>query len=475
MKILKILLIYPRYSDKVSSLARLLKTKIPPLGLLYIGASLEKGGRQVKIIDAEAEEISLDKLGKLAKNYQPQLIGISVTTPTFKKARQTAKYLKRILPDIPIIFGGPHLASFPKISLEFPEIDFGVVEEGEITICELVEAIEKNKDFNQVRGVVFRQNKEIIQTEPREMIQNLDELPIPAWHLIDPKKYQDIMSKRKRFATMMSSRGCPYNCLWCDPEGRFGKKFRGRSAKNLLKEIELLYNKHKIKEILFYDDTFTVNRQRIVNLCNKLIEKKWDLIWECRTRVNLVDKKLIKLMAKAGCYRIRFGVESGNKNVLKFIRKGITKDQARQSFAWAKKYRIETFAYFMIGLPTETEKTIEETINFALELNPDYVMFSPTLVFNKGNDLFKWAAENGYIEKDYWTRLVRGENLDMFPILNTPKISKEKVIQYTKKAYRKFYFRPSFILKTIKKINNFKKLINYPLIAIGLLSGNFKG
>jgi radical SAM superfamily enzyme YgiQ (UPF0313 family) len=466
---MKILLVCPRHGEATTTLSRILKNKIPPLGLLCIGAALKKRGHKVKLIDAEAENLNLDKLAKLTKNYQPQIIGISATTPTFKKAREAARYLKKNLPKVPIIFGGSHLASFPKISLEFKEIDYGVIGEGEITICELIEAIEKNKDLNQVKGIVFRRNEKIIQTEPREMVHNLDKLSTPAWHLINLKKYRDVMSKRKQFATMMSSRGCPYNCMWCDPEGRFGKIFRSRSAENILKEIELLHNKYKVKEILFYDDTFSVNRQRIIDLCNNLIAKNWDLIWECRTRVNLVDEELIKLMAQAGCYRIRFGIESGNDDVLKFVRKGITKEQARKTISWCKKYGIETFTYFMLGLPIETEETMKETINFALELDPDYTTFSPTLVFNRGNDLFKWAAKNGYIAKDYWERFVRGENLNLYPLLETDELKKETVHKYSKMAYKNFYFRPKYILKSLKKCKDLSELKKYILIGLGLI------
>lgn len=473
---MKILLVYPQYSDQVSSLGRLLKNKIPPLGLLYIAAALEKAGHEVKIIDNETEEMPLEELGRLAKDWQPEIIGISATTVTFKKARETARHFKSILPQVPIIFGGPHLASFPKISLEFPEIDFVVVGEGEITIVELVSALtsQQNQGLENIKGLAFKKDDQIIQNPLRPEVANLDELPNPAWHLIDLKKYHDVMSKKKRLATMMSSRGCPYNCLWCDPEGRFGKMFRARSANNILDEIDYLYQKG-IREIIFYDDTFTVNRDRIVDFCHKLIAKKLDLVWECRTRVNLVDDDLLRLMKKAGCYRIRFGVESGNDEILRFIRKNITKEQVRNAFNWSHKNHIETFAYFMLGLPQETEKTVEETIDFSLEIKPDFVMYSPTQVFNKSNDLFKWASERGYIAPDYWQRIARGEDLDMFPILNTPQLPKEKVIAYTKKAYKRFYFRPAFIFKAITKINSIKKLIDYPLIALGMFSGSFKG
>lgn len=471
---MRTLLIYPRYSKESSSLAKLLKNKIMPLGLLYVASSLEKAGHEVKIIDAEAKNLDNAEVVKIAQKFKPEVIGISATTPTFKTCRETAQALKKVFPETPIVLGGPHLASFPKISLEFAEIDFGVVGEGEITIVELFDALKNKVDLGKIKGIVFRKDGEIIQTEPREMIADLDQLPLPAWEKIDVSDYRDILSRRKKIAVMISSRGCPYNCLWCDPEGRFGKKFRGRSPKNLIKEIKLLYEQYNIREIIFYDDTFTVDRERIVGLCDLLVKENLDLLWECRTRVNLVDEELLALMKKAGCYRIRFGVESGNDEVLKFIRKGITKQQVRNAFAWTKKYGMETFAYFMLGLPTETEKTMQETIDFALEIDPDYATFSPTAVFNHGNDLFKWAAAKNYIPLNYWEKFVKGKNLDPFPVLNTDQLKKEAVFKFSKKAYQKFYLRPSFLLGKIKNVRNLSNIKKYLVLITAFLTGKVK-
>lgn len=472
---MRILLIYPRYGTEVSSLAKLLETKIPPLGLAYLASALEERGHQVKIIDAEAEKIDFEELGKRAKEYKPGLIGISTATLIFKKTREVAGYLKKIIPQTPIVVGGPHLSSFPIITLEFNEFDFGIAGEGEITICELAEALEDKRKFEEVKGLVFRQGEKIIKTEPREFISNLDILPFPAWHLLSLEKYHDILTKRKRFATMISSRGCPFNCIYCDPECRMGKKFRVRSPENLIKEVELLYNKYQTREICFYDDTFTVDKERVIKFCQELIKKELDLVWECRTRVDCVNEDLIKIMKRAGCYRIRFGIEAANENILRILKKGINKEQIRYAFSWCKKYGIETFAYFMLGCPEETKETVEESINLALEINPDYVMFSPTLLHGQNTELFKWASENGYIKSDYWTRWLKGENLETFPVLDTEKLKKEEILHYTQIAYRKFYFRPIFIWKMLKKCKNFKTLKEYSLIALSLLSKKFKG
>lgn len=472
---MKILLIYPRYGTEVSSLAKLLKTKIPPLGLAYLASSLERGGHRVKIIDAEAEELNLEELSEKIKEYNPKLIGLSTATLIFRKTRETAAYFKKFFPQIPIVIGGPHLSSFPLITLEFKEFDFGIVGEGEITICELAEALESKRDLSGVKGLVFREEDKIVKTEPREFIFNLDNLPFPSWHLLRLEKYHDILTKRERFATMISSRGCPFGCIYCDPQCRMGKKFRARSPENLIKEIELLYNKYQIREICFYDDTFTVDKDRVIKFCQELIKRGFDLVWECRTRVDCVNEELIKIMKEAGCYRIRFGIEAANEEILKILEKGINKEQIRNAFKWCKKYGVETFAYFMLGCPEETKETLQESINLALEIDPDYIMFSPTLVQGQDSELYKWAGEKGYIAKDYWQRWVKGEDLDPFPILETEKLKKEDILYYTRLAYRKFYFRPKFIWRMLKKCKNFKTLREYSLIALSLLSKKFRG
>ncbi len=471
---MRTLLISPKYSEDVSSLSRILKSKIPPIGLAYIAAALEKAKHKVKIVDAEAEDMGKDDLQQVAKDYNPELVGISVTTWTFRKGKEIARYIKKALPDVPIVVGGPHLASFPVETMEYKEFDFGVIGEGEITICELVDRLENQIDFSDVEGIAYRKDGGVIVTKPREYIKNLDELSIPAWHLLPINKYKDILTRRNHFASIISSRGCPFNCTYCDPDGRFGRWFRTRSPENIMQEMELLYNEYGIHEICFYDDTFTANKERILELCNKLINRDLDIIWECRTRVDCIDEELIKKMSAAGCYRIRFGIESGNEEILKVLKKRITKKQTTQAFKWTKNEGIETLAYFMLGSPEENEETLQNTIDFALELKPDYVLFSPTRTIGQGSELFKWAAEKGYTDADYWKRFVKGENLDPFPYLETELLSKEVVLKYTRLAYHKFYFRPSFIFKTFSKVS-IRTFMSYFLIALQMSSKKFEG
>jgi len=455
---MRIILINPKKSGHVSKIHNLLQSYYPPLGLVHIGSVLEKAGHQVKIIDAEAEGLSDDIIRKRIMKFQPEFCGIHTNTWTFKSVKKLAKQIKNWFQNIKIILGGPHLVNFGELSLkECSSIDYGVVGEGEETIVDLLNNLENPQ---KVKGIIYRDGK-VIKTEPRPYIENLDKLPLPAWHLLPMGKYKYTLGRRKGFAILFSSRGCPYNCIFCDSKERFGKTTRYRSVESLIEEIDLLYNQHKVREIIFYDDTFTLNKQRIYDLCQRL--EKYNLLWECRTRINCVDYNLLKAMTKAGCYRIRFGVESGNQRILNILKKGITLEQARDAFKWCKELNIKTFAYCMIGNPTETEKEMEETINFVLELDPDYAVFSATRAINKGTELFKWAVENSKIEENYWERFIKEEVKDGAPLLY-PHTRK-----WVKKAYRRFYFRPSYILKTLWKCRNLRNLLIYFRIGLNIL------
>jgi len=461
---MKILLIYPAYRKTVEGgiprFFHSIRGKYPPLGLAWIASSLEEDGHKVCIIDAEAEDLTLEQVGKRTKNFSPNLVGITCTTWTFKNAREVATHIKEICPDTPIIVGGPHLARFPRLTLEFNEFDYGVVGEGEITIRELVSAIQNGKNLDDVAGVVYKDHGRVVYTGQRELIQDLDELPFPAWHLLPIVKYRDILARRKNYVTMMTSRGCPFNCIFCDSTGRLGRRFRARSPKNIVDEMWMLYEEYKVREICFYDDTFSVDRKRINTLCDEIIARGLDedLSWECRTRVDCVDRQLLHKMASAGCRRIRYGVESGNDEILKVLRKDITKNEARAAIKDTKSAGIEVLAYFMIGSPNENEETMQETIDFAIELDTDYALFNRTSLLPPGSDLFRWAVNKGYIAKNYWERYVLGEDIPSHPPLKTEHLSKATVDGYLQKAYRRFYLRPKYLARRIINIRSWPDL-----------------
>jgi len=436
---MKITLINPPHVSGVYS--------APPLGLAYIASMLIFEGHDVKIIDAPVMSYDFSNIKKKVKIHDPDVIGITAMTPTINSALMTANVLSSL--QVPIIMGGPHPTVMANEILEKNEnVDFVVRGEGELTMIELVETLKQNKfsEIKKIKGLTFRKNKKIIATPNRPFIEDLDKLPFPAFNLLPLKKYRQRVGRPSNFLTIITSRGCPFRCSFCS-KSVFGKKYRFRSPENIFKEIIHLIDTYKIKEIVFYDDVFTLNRKRILDLCDLIIKNKIDIPWRCETRTDLVDEFLLMKIKKAGCYLIAYGVESGSSKLLKVIKKDITKQQIRKAFKITKKAGIETMGYFMVGIPGESEKTIKETLNFAIELEPDHVQFSLATPF-PDTELFRMVEDK--ISKD-WSKFVYFGD---FSSKNYGSLYSEQLISQYKNLIKKFYFRPSYVIKRLLKLRS---------------------
>lgn len=426
-----------------------IRGKFPPLGLAYIASSLEAKGHTVRIIDAEAEELSAKRVCKRIIQFNPQAVGIYATYSSFKIARSIYKEVKNINPSILFIIGGPVTFTFPDKVLALGEFEFAAVGEAEETMPELVSAIEMKGDFSQVNGIIYRDGNANIRTPFRPPVHDLDKMPFPSWHLLPIKYYGDLIAKRKNYTTMFTSRGCPYKCIICDPTTHLGNRFRARSPRNIIEEIELLYKKYKVGEILFFDDIFTFDKNRILELCKLILNNGYDIIWDCRTRADLLDGELMEKMREVGCIRLRLGVESGVPHILEKMKKGITREQILRTFHLANRIGIETVAYFMLGLPGDTKETIRETIDFSLKINPTYSFYTMTVLSNPGTELNQIASKRIKIDDDYWERYLRGDK-DVKLHYFTDKDFDEKDLDHLLRyANRKFYSRPKIILRLI--------------------------
>lgn len=429
----------------------------PPLGLLYLAGYIQKHSpeHQIKVIDPLPENLNHQQVKEKMENFSPDILGVNVMSFTLIDALKVAKKAKENNPKIKIVFGGPHVHIYPQKTLEQKNIDYVVLGEGEKTFYKLINNIENEEYLKQTPGLAFfDKNNNYINTGSSEFIQNLDEIPLPARNLIDNNKYYSILGTSKLVTTMITSRGCPYNCLFCD-RPHLGKVFRARTAKNVIKEIEDCL-KYGIREFLFYDDTFTIDRKRVIDICNLIIEKKLDISWDIRARVNTVDEEMLKKLKQAGCLRVHYGVESGTQKILNILRKGITLEQIEKAFKITKKSGMETLAYFMIGNPEETKEDIEKTIKFAKKINPDYVHITGTMPF-PATDLYKKALEENVIKKDVWHEFAKNPDPNFAPPLWTKNLSQEEIGKYVKKAYHRFYFRPTYILKRILKLKSFEE------------------
>ena len=420
-------------------------TLYPPLGLAYLAAYAEKEGHKVKIIDSEAEGYSYKDIDKIALEFNPDLVGMQTYCTNLAKSYKVAENLKKIL-KTKIVLGGAQATLMPEKTIANKNIDFVIYGEGEKTLNELLTALDK-ENFSKVRGLVYKNKNKIIKNEPQHLIKNLDEIPMPARHLFPMEKYHSSANLRgKRTLNIMTSRGCPYQCAYCAGSLIFGKSHRFHSTNRVIEEIKLLKEQYTCDSIQFFDETFTVNRQRVIELCDKMIKENLNIEWSCFTRVNLVDKKLLKKMKQAGCYLIFYGLESGVQRLLDLIRKNITLKQSENAIKMTHKAGIETWASFMLGLPSETKEESEQTINFAIKVDPTFVQFPITTPF-PGTELYNLALKYGKLQDNF-------ENFTSWDevVFVTNGRTATEIKKTASAAYRQFYLRPKYMLRRIKSI-----------------------
>ena len=468
---MKILLINPPFESTIQSCQPKILEEgldfLPPLGLMYIAAYLEKEtNHKVEILDTQVERLNYGKIKEKIAEKNPDVVGITAMTFTLPDVIKTAKTAKEARPDIKVILGGPHVIIYPKETINIPEIDFLVLGEGEQAIKQLLENIDNPEKLKEIKGLVFKTKGEIINTGIADPIANLDILPFPARHLTPFKKYFSVVSSNAPVTTMFTSRGCPYKCLFCD-RPMFGKNFRPRSAKNVADEMEQC-EKMGIKEIFIYDDTFAVDKNRVLDICEEIKKRKLSIAWDIRTRVNTVDEEILKSLKEAGCQRIHYGVEAGTQKILNVLRKGITLEQVECAFKMTKKAGIQTAGYFMIGSPTETENDVLETIKFMKKLDPDYVHVTITTPF-PATDLYEMALREKIINDDVWQKFSENPSPDFTPPIWEKEMLREKLFFLLKKAYRSFYFRPGYIFKKIIKLKSGRELLKKSGAALKLL------
>lgn len=437
---MKITLIEPSTGEK-----KITSFKYPPMGLLALGGYLKKKGYEVSLIDASIDSLSVrevvDRVG------DSEIAGISSMSVNINSAFHIAQALKLKNNKIQVILGGIHPTVLPEHALSQECVDLVVMGEGEITFSEILDG----RTLDSIDGIAFRQGKRIVINKRRTLIEDLNTLPIPFYSLLDISKYKSPYAKRAPFISMVRSRGCPFECTFCGNPKMFGRTFRCQSAERTIAEIDYLIKEFGIKEISFKDTELTLDRN-LDRLCDKMIDRNYDLIWSCNGRVNNVHEDLLKKMRKAGCYAITFGIESGNPEILKLMKKQITLEQTYAGIKIAKKAGMQVVTNFMIGNAWDTKETIEQTISFAKKLNPDYAYFGFATPF-PGTELRLQAEQNHWIINDSMDAIRYDDCM-----MNATNMPLEKLRQYLDKAYKSFYFRPGFILK---KAFNFNEYSNY--------------
>ncbi|MGD0779731.1 MAG: radical SAM protein [Dehalococcoidales bacterium] len=435
----------------------------PPLGLALIAAILEKADYPVTLLEANALQLKPEAIADIVSDAD--IVGITATTPTIGTALSIARHLKRKNSNFKIIMGGPHVTLLPEETLvSSPDVDVIVRGEGDETVIALLQAIENHRPLNGVAGISYKLDGKIVHTADRTSMVDMDALPYPAFHLLPWKKYKPHPPHGMAlpFGAMVTSRGCPYRCAYCS-KPVFGSKFRAQSPDRVIEEMAYLQKKFGVKEIAFYDDTFTVDKKRIHAIAEKIITKRLKVAWTCETRVNLVDKKLLAHMKQAGCYAIAYGIESASPEIIKTLQKDITLEQVEAAVRAHKEVGLQVIGYFMLGSPGETPQTIQQTIDFAKRLKVDFAQFSVTTPF-PGTELYEIYKQINP-EDIPWDKFVyAGTDNPASPVFESDNLTREDLEKWTSRAYREFYLRPGYVWQRLRRCTNW-----------GEIRMNFKG
>jgi anaerobic magnesium-protoporphyrin IX monomethyl ester cyclase len=441
----------------------------PFLGLAYVAAVLEKAGFSVQIIDANVLRLNVDEIAESVRFSECKIVGFTSTTPTINSVLQIVKAIKALSPQIKTVLGGVHVSAIPVETMTAcPELDFGVIGEGEITTVELSRKIFNGDDsFKGLAGIVFRDKatNELVRTETRPLIENLNDIPFPARHLLPMELYRPSLVSYRRYpqTSVVCSRGCPYDCIFCTKHV-FGKRMRFRDVDNVIEELKSLKKDYNVREIDFYDETLTLNKKWLGELCEKIAPLK--LIWQCNGRVEGADPARLKEMKRAGCYKINYGVESGNQKSLDILKKNITLEQIRYAFDVTHKAGISTLAFMMMGIPGEDLQDIKTSIDFCIRLKTEDAVFT-LLTPYPGNEIYRELGKYGVLEVKDWSKYICIPNQPVFVPFS---ISKDELTLALNLAYRSFVFRPQYIAHRLKDcLINPSKFIAYFKGAFNLL------
>jgi len=436
-------------------------SELPPLGIAILAAVTRDNGYKTKILDAAALKLNYEQTVNEILKENPNYLAITSVTISIFNAAKIAKLIKEKNPNIITIIGGPHLTAVPEETMEkFSEFDIGVIGEAEETIVELLNNLDKNKNLNNIKGLIIRNKKKLKITPARLFIKDLDKLPFPAWDLLPDllKYYQPAADSLNRSpATLLiTSRGCPGQCIFCDRKV-FGNLIRGYSARYVIDMIKYLQKNYGIKDLFIEDDNFLVFKKRTKEICELIINEKIDITFSIMGRVDVIDAEILNLLKKAGCWQINYGLESGSQKILDLLKKGTTVEQNKNAILLTKKAGIKVKGLFMIGNFGETRETIKETLDFIRKIPIDdfhITCYTPL----PGADAWYLAPNYGEFDSDW-------KKVSMFKCDNfVPNgFTKKELEKYYKKAWKTFYLRPRIIIYYTKKLRDKqmrKKIIN---------------
>lgn len=441
--------VYARYSPGAP--------KLPPLGLCYLASVLLKKGHLTRIRDCAAENIPLSQLQAEIREFEPGIVGVTATTVSYAAARRVLRAVKETKRGIATVLGGAHISALPSATLnECEDVDIGVTGEGEYTILEIAERLEKGEPADNIAGTLTRRGGDVIRNEPRPETAALDDIPFPARHLLkDLRLYSHTPFRGAKFtATMVTSRGCTLHCGYCD-QSVFGRRWRSHSPEYVVAEMAHLKETYGIDFVSFEDDNFLLSKKRTAEICELMMRQSLNLSWSCLGHASEVDDSLLPLMRKAGCRNIYVGIESGSPRMLALIEKRFRIEDTRKGIERIKKSGIHVTGSFILGLPTETKAEIEQTIDLALSLPLDGVSFFLFTPF-PNTPLRELALRHGTVSPHWEHYSTHPGRLSFVP----EGMTEDYLLKKQAEAYRRFLLRPGYLAKHIGMFANRRTIRN---------------
>jgi anaerobic magnesium-protoporphyrin IX monomethyl ester cyclase len=455
---MKVAFVYPRidmYRDLLGTDGYVENmSTYPPLSLAYAAAVVRKAGHEAFIIDGNILNLDLKSLCRRIEEITPDFLGFTLTAPTFHPVYRWISELRKCF-DIPVITGGGLLKLYPAEVMKHEEIDYAVIGLGHDSIPQFLRAYEEKNDLRGIPGLCFRQGKELVVTPPSDTPENLDDLPFPARDLLPIERYHSPFSAKRNFTPFLTSRGCLFKCAYCCLPGQM----RMRKPAAVIEELEECYHRFKIRDFDMYDTVFTADKNRVLELCAQIRERKLKISWMARTPINLVDEEILGEMAASGCRMLMYGIESADEGILKNLgRPVITFDQVRDNIRMTGKAGIAAFGFFMLGSPGETEETALRTMRVSRSLGLDFAHFTRFIPIG-GTPLYeKYKQIYG---QDYWSGVVTGTagGQELYPLETA--LSNSDILRLVRKANKGFYFHPLQIFRIISRVRSPRQMLNF--------------
>jgi len=420
----------------------------PPLGLAFIASTLRSKGFSVGLIDSSTLGWGLDDLERLLRDWRPHVVGVSANSPVYPISVRVADCAKRVIPEATTVLGGCHPTLYPQRAISNKSVDAVVVGEGEHAMAELCVALAEGKGLHGVPGIVHKSGGQIVFERERPFLEDLDVLPFPSFDLLPMSKYRVSLGMARRIpsVSMVASRGCPFNCKFCTSPGVWKRRWRHHSAEYVGEVAEVMVKRHGVQHIQFRDDTFTVDQDWVLAICDEFERRGLRATWDCYSTVGLIREQMVRRMKRAGCTCLSIGIESGNDEMLQKY-KSTSKDEVRQNIALLRRIGMRARMFFMLAPPAERYEHLQETLEFALELDPDFAMFLPTVPL-PGSALYDELQSHQCGAPDYDHQCHNFQQVLYAP----PPFTIDELEAFRSLCYRRFYFRPSYVLRVLPNL-----------------------